>query len=61
MAAKAYGIPIKPVIEDEKRITEMAEHLNWSKTALLTYMVNQTYNQVMSLPRAFRPEDLGNS
>lgn len=58
MAAKQYGVAIKPYQDDADKMDQMADHLNWSKAELVSHMVASVYDHVMSTPKAPKPGQL---
>lgn len=55
--AKEYGIPIAPTLNTERAITEMAAHLNWSKSAVVSHCVNACFSDIMAHPKALMPRE----
>ena len=56
--AKEYGTAIKPSAQANKLIEEMADHMDWSKSDIVSHCVAVAYDTVINLPRAIRPGEL---
>ena len=56
--AKDYGTAIKPSAQADKLITDMCDHLNWSKSDVVSHCVAVAHSSVMEMPRALRPGEI---
>jgi hypothetical protein len=54
---KEYGNPVKPSVQAEKLLEEVSDHLNWSKSDAISWLIATAYQQAMDMPRAIRPDD----